>query len=142
MRSKRGSAASGRPPADASPFDRLRMTAQHDKFPSAELLAWYARHGRRHLPWRTTRDPYSVVVSEFMLQQTQVERVIPLYGVFLARFPDFATLAAADAGDVVRAWRGLGYNSRAVRLHALAVAVVARHGGVLPDDVESLRALP
>jgi A/G-specific adenine glycosylase len=82
------------------------------------------------------------VVSEFMLQQTQVERVIPLYRAFLARFPDFATLAAADAGDVVRAWRGLGYNSRAVRLHALAVAVVARHGGVLPDDVASLRALP
>ena len=111
-------------------------------FPSAALLAWYARHGRVHLPWRTTRDPYRIVVSEFMLQQTQVERVIPLYDAFLARFPSFAVLAAAEAGDVVRAWRGLGYNSRAVRLHALARTVVDRHGGALPDDVASLRALP
>jgi A/G-specific adenine glycosylase len=77
-----------------------------------------------------------------MLQQTQVERVIPLYEAFLARFPTFAALAAAEAGDVVRAWRGLGYNSRAIRLHALARAVVARHGGALPDDTDSLRALP
>jgi len=77
-----------------------------------------------------------------MLQQTQVERVIPLYESFLARFPDFAALGAADAGDVVRAWRGLGYNSRAVRLHALARAVVERHGGVLPADTAALRALP
>jgi A/G-specific adenine glycosylase len=111
-------------------------------FPSAALLAWYARHGRTHLPWRTTRDPYRIVVSESMLQQTQVERVIPLYEAFVARFPSFAALAAADAGDVVRAWRGLGYNSRAVRLHALARAVVERHGGVLPRETEALRALP
>ncbi|MBV8370775.1 MAG: A/G-specific adenine glycosylase, partial [Candidatus Eremiobacteraeota bacterium] len=92
--------------------------------------------------WRATRDPYRVLVSEFMLQQTQVERVIPLYEAFLARFPDLPALAAADAGDVVRAWRGLGYNSRAVRLHALARAVVERHGGVLPADTAALRALP
>ena len=111
-------------------------------FPSAALLAWYARHGRTHLPWRTTRDPYRIVVSESMLQQTQVERVIPLYENFLARFPSFAALAAADAGDVVRAWRGLGYNSRAIRLHALARAVVERHGGELPRDTDALRALP
>ncbi|MBV8299690.1 MAG: A/G-specific adenine glycosylase, partial [Candidatus Eremiobacteraeota bacterium] len=112
------------------------------EFPSQALLAWYAAHGRTHLPWRATRDPYRIVVSEFMLQQTQVERVIPLYHAFIARFPDFAALAAADAGDVVRAWRGLGYNSRAVRLHALARAVVARHGGKLPPETEALRALP
>jgi len=77
-----------------------------------------------------------------MLQQTQVERVIPLYDAFVARFPSFEALAAADAGDVVRAWRGLGYNSRAVRLHALARAVVERHGGRLPHDTAALRALP
>jgi A/G-specific adenine glycosylase len=77
-----------------------------------------------------------------MLQQTQVERVIPLYEAFVARFPTFEALAAADAGDVVRAWRGLGYNSRAVRLHALARAVVERHGGKLPQDTAALRALP
>jgi A/G-specific adenine glycosylase len=111
-------------------------------FPSAALLAWYARHGRTHLPWRATRDPYRIVVSESMLQQTQVERVIPLYEAFVARFPSFEALAAADAGDVVRAWRGLGYNSRAVRLHALARAVVERHAGVLPRETEALRALP
>jgi A/G-specific adenine glycosylase len=111
-------------------------------FPSAALLAWYARQGRVHLPWRTTRDPYRILVSETMLQQTQVERVIPLYEAFVARFPTFEALAAAEAGDVVRAWRGLGYNSRAVRLHALASAVVARHGGALPQETAALRALP
>jgi len=77
-----------------------------------------------------------------MLQQTQVERVIPLYERFVAQFPSFGALAAAEAGDVVRAWRGLGYNSRAVRLHALARAVVERHGGTLPRDPDALRALP
>ncbi|HEV2643717.1 MAG TPA: hypothetical protein VGT98_13465 [Candidatus Elarobacter sp.] len=112
------------------------------RFPSAALLAWYERHGRTHLPWRTTRDPYRIVVSESMLQQTQVERVIPLYEAFIAQFSTFEALAAADAGDVVRAWRGLGYNSRAMRLHALARAVVEHHGGQLPRDTGALRALP
>ncbi|HEY4441861.1 MAG TPA: A/G-specific adenine glycosylase [Candidatus Elarobacter sp.] len=111
-------------------------------FPSAQLLAWYLRSGRRHLPWRTTRDPYRIAVSETMLQQTQVERVIPLYEAFVARWPSFAALAAAEPSDVVRAWRGLGYNSRAVRLHALARAVVERHDGELPSGTEALRALP
>jgi A/G-specific adenine glycosylase len=111
-------------------------------FPSAALLAWYATHGRRHLPWRETRDPYRIVVSETMLQQTQVERVIPLYEAFVERWSSFAALAAADAGDVVRAWRGLGYNSRAVRLHALARAVVERHDGKLPAETDALLALP
>ena len=115
------------------------MTAS---FPSEELLAWYARHGRARLPWRTTRDPYRIVVSEFMLQQTQVERVIPLYAAFLERFPTFAELAVADAADVIRAWRGLGYNSRALRLHALARAVVELHGGALPAEHDALRSLP
>jgi A/G-specific adenine glycosylase len=77
-----------------------------------------------------------------MLAQTQVERVIPLYAAFVERFPDFGSLAAADLGDVVRAWRGLGYNSRAARLHALARVVVEEYDGRLPSDAESLRALP
>jgi A/G-specific adenine glycosylase len=106
------------------------------------LLDWYRVHGRAHLPWRKTRDPYRILVSEFMLQQTQVDRVIPLYEAFVAAFPAFAALAAADAGDAVRMWRGLGYNSRAMRLHALARAVVERHGGVLPSDRDALLALP
>jgi A/G-specific adenine glycosylase len=109
---------------------------------SAALLAWYRDHGRAHLPWRQTRDPYRVLVSEFMLQQTQVDRVIPLYEAFIAAFSTFEALAAAEAGDAVRLWRGLGYNSRAIRLHALARAVVERHGGVLPSDRDALLALP
>lgn len=109
---------------------------------ASALLAWYRVHGRAHLPWRQTRDPYRVLVSEFMLQQTQVDRVLPLYEAFVATFPDFSTLAATDVGAVVRLWRGLGYNSRAVRLHALARAVVERHGGTLPSAREALLALP
>jgi A/G-specific adenine glycosylase len=106
------------------------------------LLAWFERHGRAALPWRTERTPYRVVVSEFMLQQTQVERVVPIYERFLSAWPTFAALAAASQADVVRAWRGLGYNSRAVRLHRLACAVRDGHGGVLPRDETALRALP
>jgi len=109
---------------------------------SGPLLSWYGTFGRRHLPWRGTRDPYLVVVSEFMLQQTQVERVIPIFASFTAAYPSFAALAAASAGDVVRRWRGLGYNSRAMRLHALARAVVERHGGELPRERDALLALP
>jgi A/G-specific adenine glycosylase len=106
------------------------------------LLRWYAEHGRAGLPWRRSRDPYHIVVSEFMLQQTQVERVIASYERFVAAFPGFAALAAAPRADVLRAWKGLGYNMRAVRLHDLAGAVVGEHGGVLPRDAALLRRLP
>ena len=105
------------------------------------LLTWFGEHGRR-LPWRTERSPYRVVVSEFMLAQTQVARVVPIFDRFVARFPSFAELAAAQRADVVRAWQGLGYNSRAVRLHALARAVCEQHGGALPSDLDALLALP
>ncbi len=105
---------------------------------ASALLDWYDRNGRS-LPWRGIRDPYAVLVSEVMLQQTQVDRVIPKYREFLDRFPDFATLAAAPAGDVIRAWSPLGYNRRAVRLHNIARAVGAKGG--LPRDVEGLRRL-
>ncbi len=106
------------------------------------LLAWFERHGRAGLPWRTVRDPYRTVVSEFMLQQTQVDRVVPIFVRFTRQWPDFATLAAASQADVVRAWQGLGYNSRAVRLHRLARAVCERFGGELPRDEAALRELP
>lgn len=109
---------------------------------SAALLEWYACFGRRHLPWRRTRDPYAILVAEFMLQQTQVERVIPLYVEFLERWPDFTALAGSDGGDVIRAWRGLGYNSRAQRLRRLAQTVVAEYGARLPRDREVLLGLP
>jgi A/G-specific adenine glycosylase len=105
------------------------------------LLAWYARHGR-DLPWRRTRAPYRVLVSEIMLQQTQVERVIPKYHQFLRAWPSLRALAAADVEAVRRLWYPLGYNVRPVRLHAIAREAMARYGGRLPDDGASLRALP
>lgn len=105
------------------------------------LLAWYEREGRGHLPWRHTRDPYAVLVSEIMLQQTQVERVLPKYREFLQRFPTLAALAGAPASDVIKAWAGLGYNTRAVRLHGIACQAVTSYGGALPDTLDGLLAL-
>ena len=90
----------------------------------AVVLEWYAREGR-DLPWRRTRDPYAVLVAEVMLQQTQVERVIPKWHAWLERFPSFEHLARASRADAIRAWQGLGYNLRAVRLHAIAQHVSA-----------------
>src|SRR5579859_7360169 len=104
------------------------------------LLDWYATAGR-DLPWRHTRDPYAVLVSEVMLQQTQVERVLPKYHEFLARFPTLAALAAAPAADVIRTWAPLGYNVRAVRLQQIAQQAVADFGGALPGTLEGLLAL-
>ena len=105
------------------------------------LLDWYAREGR-DLPWRRTRDPYAILVSELMLQQTQVDRVIPKWETWLAQFPTIEALANAPTSDVIRAWSGLGYNRRAINLQRLAQAVVAAHGGRVPDDVAELKALP
>jgi len=104
------------------------------------LLGWYARH-RRHLPWRRTRDPYRVLVSEMMLQQTQVDRVIHKYHEFLARYPTLDALAAADVAEVRRTWYPLGYNVRPVRLHGIAREAVARYRGRLPEDDATLRSL-
>ena len=105
------------------------------------VLDWFDLHGR-DLPWRRTRDPWAVLVSEVMLQQTQVDRVASRYEAFLDRFPDPASCAAASPGAVVAAWAGLGYNRRAVNLHRAAVAVVGRHRGRVPADLGQLRALP
>jgi len=105
------------------------------------LLDWY-RANRRDLPWRRTRDPYAIWISETMLQQTRVETVIPYYERFLERFPDVAALADAESDDVLGAWAGLGYYSRARNLQAAARQIAERHGGRVPDDVEALRALP
>jgi len=105
------------------------------------LLDWYALH-RRDLPWRQAPDPYRVLVSEFMLQQTQAERVAPRFTAFLDQFPSFAALAAATTADVLRAWSGLGYNQRALRLQAIAREVMTQHGGDLPSGVASLQQLP
>lgn len=99
-----------------------------------QLVAWFDAHARS-LPWRETRDPYAVLVSEVMLQQTQVERVIPRYKSFLERWPTIDALAAAGAGDVIAEWQGLGYNRRAVNLHRAARIVAARGW---PDDLTEL----
>jgi A/G-specific adenine glycosylase len=108
---------------------------------AAAVLAWGDGH-LRALPWRATRDPWAVLVSEVMAQQTGVDRVVGYYHAFLDRFPTPVACARAPAGEVVRLWTGLGYNRRAVNLHRCARAVVARHGGDLPADLGALLALP
>jgi A/G-specific adenine glycosylase len=100
----------------------------------AALLDWYGRHGR-NLPWRTTREPYAILVSEVMLQQTQVSRVVPRYLAWLGRWPTAEALASAPVADVIREWQGLGYNRRAVSLHR-AACVIASQGW--PDDLTEL----
>jgi A/G-specific adenine glycosylase len=105
------------------------------------LLRWFRRHGR-DLPWRRTRDPYHVLVSEFMLQQTQVSRVEAYYHRFLDRYPTVAALARAEPAMVRESWSGLGYYRRAANLHRLARTVVAEHAGVIPSDPDVLVLLP
>jgi A/G-specific adenine glycosylase len=111
---------------------------------SRRLRAWYRRHGR-DLPWRRTRDPYQVLVSELMLQQTQVSRVVTKYGEFLERFPTLDHVARAKASHVMEAWEGLGYYARARNLHRLAREVTSAGAAAdqqLPADPSALRALP
>jgi A/G-specific adenine glycosylase len=100
----------------------------------AALLSWFAEHGR-DLPWRRTRDPYAILVSEVMLQQTQVERVVPRYVSWVERWPNVDALAAASPADVIRAWQGLGYNRRGLNLHRAAQQIAACGW---PDDLKEL----
>jgi A/G-specific adenine glycosylase len=102
-----------------------------------QLLKWYREHGR-DLPWRQTRDPYHILVSEVMLQQTQVDRVLPKYAEWLQKYPSLEALAAAPEADVSNTWRPLGYNIRPKRLHAIARESMSRYGGQLPSDEETL----
>ncbi|MCD5382310.1 MAG: A/G-specific adenine glycosylase [Candidatus Pacebacteria bacterium] len=103
---------------------------------------YFVQHGRHDLPWRKTKNPYRILVSEIMLQQTQVDRVIPKYKAFLKVFPTVRALADASLGDVLRAWQGLGYNRRAKMLHNAAKQVVTVHNGRFPRTHEALMALP
>ncbi len=105
------------------------------------LLAWYDAHARR-LPWRETRDPYRIWVSEIMLQQTRVEAVIPYYHRFLAALPDVEALAVAPEEQILKLWEGLGYYSRVRNMQKAAKVIMAEHGGVFPDEFEKIRALP
>ncbi len=116
--------------------DRSVLTTMH-----RHVLGWYRRAGRV-LPWRGRFDPYEVLVSEIMLQQTQVQRVLVKYPEFLSAFPTIKRLATAPQKEVVTAWRGMGYNNRAVRLHRLAKSVVKRHRQDWPSDLPGLLALP
>ena len=103
------------------------------------LLTWYRRHGR-DLPWRKTDDPYHILVSEIMLQQTQVDRVLPKYAEWLEKYPSLHVLAAAPEQEVAKTWYPLGYNIRPKRLQSIARESVARYGGQLPSDEETLRS--
>jgi A/G-specific adenine glycosylase len=125
-RSRRGTSA---PLSVPAPPDRRRFRQR--------LLTWYGRHGR-DLPWRRTDDPYHILVSEIMLQQTQVDRVLPKYAEWLEKFPSFHALAGADEAQVTETWRPLGYNIRPRRLQAIAREAVARYDGRLPSDHETL----
>lgn len=111
------------------------------KFFQTTILDHYKKHGR-DLPWRKTSDPYAIVVSEIMLQQTQADRVIPKYKNFLTLFPTFAKLAKAPLPDVLKAWQGLGYNRRAINLQRLAKEVVQKYSNKFPKDPELVDALP
>ncbi len=131
---------SGRRPSSTAPLPDNETVRELQR----TILGWYAGH-RRDLPWRRMRDPYAILVSEIMLQQTQVPRVIPKYGAFLAAFPTLESLAAAPLADVLRLWRGLGYNNRAVRLQRCALAVCQTRGAApaaLPQELPALQALP
>jgi len=134
--------------ADTNRTDRRRLQPADPAelpWPAATvvrpLLAWYRRAGR-DLPWRRSRDPYRIWISEVMLQQTQVERVRDYFQRFLERFPTVSDLATSAEPDVLRAWEGLGYYRRARQLHAAAGQLVSQHGGVFPETVGELRQLP
>jgi A/G-specific adenine glycosylase len=106
-------------------------------------IVWeYYVKNKRAMPWRETRDPYRILVSEIMLQQTQVERVIPKYEAFIKKFPSFVSLSRAKVADVLTLWQGLGYNRRALNLKRAALEIVEKHGGEVPTDLKALDALP
>ncbi len=127
-------------PSPAEPGPAL-SAEDRDRALAHALSAWFERSAR-DLPWRRSRAPYAVLVSEIMLQQTRVDTVVPYFQRFLERFPDVRALAGAEIDDVLHLWSGLGYYRRARQLHATAREVAARHGGVLPAEAEALRALP
>lgn len=120
---------------------RAKSTAPDLPKVQHRVLSWFDEHGRS-FPWREHRDPYQTMVAEVMLQQTQTGRVAPAYEAFLVRFPTVSSLAHAPAMEVIQAWKGLGYNRRAVDLQRSAQAIEHEHGGVVPTDPKTLRALP
>ena len=123
---------------EASDFSRIQ-----ERLAAFTAEVWeHHRLSRRDLPWRRTHDPYEILVSEIMLQQTQVARVLEKWPLFLAAFPTPAALAEAPVGDVLAVWQGLGYNRRALALHRAAAVIMAEHGGQVPRELDALRRLP
>ncbi len=131
----------GQTPSSAAPREDPDLDRGWVARVRGRLVAWYAE-ARRDLPWRADRDAYRILVSEMMLVQTTVAAVVPYFERFLGRFPTVLALAEADEADVLKAWEGLGYYRRARQLHAAARAIVAEHGGAIPDDLDAVRALP
>jgi A/G-specific adenine glycosylase len=130
-----------RPAVAATAQSELFLDPEQVAAVHAALLGWFAAHGR-DLPWRRTRDPWRILVSEVMLQQIQVTRAIPFYLAFLERFPTIGELAAAPLAEAINVWGDLGRYRRVVNLHRTARLVVERHGGAIPADVETLKTLP
>jgi A/G-specific adenine glycosylase len=118
---------------------KILISPGHKRKFQSRLLKWYAEHGR-DLPWRKTADPYHILVSEIMLQQTQVDRVLPKYQEWLVKYPTMEALAGAPLRDVKKSWYPLGYNVRPIRLHSIACETVSRYGGSLPRKHEQLES--
>ena len=114
-----------------------RMATTRGASFASRIIRWQKRHGRHDLPWQGTRDAYRIWLSEIMLQQTQVDRVLPKYAEWLGKYPSLAALAEAPIEEVAETWRPLGYNIRPRRLHTIARESVARFGGRLPSDEET-----
>ena len=148
----RGKGLSERDGARASRFFSRKIRRTFPSHTHASLSAvrkfqetvwkYYKENARKELPWRKTRDPYYILVSEIMLQQTQVDRVKPFYLAFIKKFPTIQKLSTAPLADVLKIWQGLGYNSRAKRLQDTAKAMIVRHDGIMPKDTAMLEALP
>jgi A/G-specific adenine glycosylase len=119
----------------------MEITPEHILLFQEKIFTWY-RKNKRDLPWRKTRDPYKILISEVMSQQTQIIRVIPKYEAWLERFPSISSLATASVKEVLKYWSGLGYNRRALNLQKAAQVIVKEYGGVFPKEIEELVKLP
>lgn len=129
-------------PILATSLQKIKISPESAQQFATQVVAWYHHQGRKHLPWQQNKNPYSVWVSEIMLQQTQVVTVIPYYQRFMASFPTISSLADADEDNVLHHWTGLGYYARARNLHKAAKLIYSKHNGVFPDDIEQVIDLP
>lgn len=126
----------------ANSLEKVKISPESANQFATQVVTWYHQQGRKHLPWQQNKTPYSVWVSEIMLQQTQVTTVIPYYQRFMASFPTIKALANADEDNVLHHWTGLGYYARARNLHKAAKAIESEHNGIFPEDIAQVIALP